>query len=364
MLEAHTALVPYLGDGLERARAWATLPDDERRRRAVAACRDHDAATLCALADAWLTLYGRAGAVASQHTRANYRRGIMALLAAWSQENLLRPRRDAGALWLRSMEDTGLAPSTIKVRVAAARALYAALRWAGATEADPLRDARPARDPVPAWEKRQPYIEDEVAALLEHAVGDDRVLILLGAHAGLRVSEMVALQWRDVNLGRHELRVRRGKGGRPRTVAMSRSLSAELRALALLPAPGATPAAPATDAAGAEAREATGGKDRNADGGEAREPANGNAGGAVGSPHVLPYRTRVTAWRRLAAVCARAGVDPKGLHSLRHAAGTRVVRETHSLEEAARHLGHASIETTRAYAKWSDARLKETVGAW
>ncbi len=313
------ALVPERGTGLAGARTWATILDDERRRRAVAACQDHDAAVLWELTDAWLTLHGRAGATVSAHTRSNYHRGVAALVAAWRQENLLRPRRDAGALWLREMEDAGLAPSTIKVRLAAARALYAALRWAGATERDPLRDARPARDPVPPWEKRQPYADNEVAALLAHAEGSDRVLVLLGAHAGLRVSEMLALQWADVNLRRGELRVRRGKGGKPRTVAMSGTLAAALRSAAPSDAP---------------------------DG------------------YILPYRTRVQAWRRLALVCDRAGVDHKGVHSLRHFAGTRVVRETQSLEEAARHLGHASIETTRAYAKWSDTRLKATVGAW
>ncbi len=54
----------------------------------------------------------------------------------------------------------------------------------------------------------------------------------------------------------------------------------------------------------------------------------------------------------------------RGVHSLRHAAGARVVRETGSLEEAAHHLGHASIETTRVYAKWSTTRLQATVGVW
>jgi len=40
------------------------------------------------------------------------------------------------------------------------------------------------------------------------------------------------------------------------------------------------------------------------------------------------------------------------------------MQETQSLEEAARHLGHASIETTRVYAKWSNTRLRATIGEW
>ncbi len=322
-----TAIISHVGTGsVTQAHSWATLADDERRRRAVEACQNHDAATLNLLADAYLILHGKAGARVSPHTRDNYRHGINALLMAWKEQNLLHPRRDAAVLWLREMEDIGLKPSTIRVRLAAARILYAALRWAGATETDPLRDAHPAKDTVPAWEKRHPYADDEIRRLIMFSTGEDQALVLLGAHAGLRVSEMLALRWDDVDLGRRQITVHKGKGGKPRTVAMSRSLVATLDDLR------------ATHEHGQAAA------------GRAR--------------YVLPYGTAVSAWNRLNSVCARAGVAPKGIHSLRHAAGTRVVHETGSLEEAARHLGHASIETTRVYAKWSNTRLQATVGEW
>jgi len=320
-----TALVLAQGEGVGRARSWVDLPEDERRRRAVEACHDHDVAALWELTDAHLTLYGRAGATVSRYTRRNYRQGVAALVNAWREENLLRPRRDVGALWLRTMEEAGLKPSTVTVRLAGARALYAGLRWAGATEADPLRDAHPQRDLVPAWEKRQPYDPEEVERLIAAAHGDDLALVLLGAHAGLRVSEMLTLRWGDVETGRREIVVRKGKGGKPRTVQMSGSLAAALADLAV------------TD-------------------GDSR---------GVRAGYVLSrYGSAFSAWHRLNLVCARAGVEPRGVHSLRHAAGTRVVQETQSLEEAARHLGHASIETTRVYAKWSNTRLRATVGEW
>src|SRR5690606_40986826 len=64
-------------------------------------------------------------------------------------ENLLRPSRDAGVVYLRRLE-AGLkpdgtpaprppSPATLQVKLAAARTLYRALRWAGATEARPDR---------------------------------------------------------------------------------------------------------------------------------------------------------------------------------------------------------------------------------
>ncbi len=323
---AATAIVPYVGgNALERMTAWEALPDDERRRRATAAAASHDRDTLHGLADAWLSLHGQKGQRVSAQTRAAYRCGIAALLDTWGEDNLLHPGRNAAAAWLRAMEVADRKPRTMQVYLAAARTLYKALRWAGATDADPFKDVRAIKDPVDPWEKRKPYSGEELAALLAHATGDDHALVLLGAHAGLRVAEMVALRWADIDLGRHELAVRRGKGGKPRTVTISRSLAAALVAW----------------------RDESG----------ARGP--GNAGG-----YVLPYRAPISARRRMRLLCEAAGVEPRALHSLRHSAGTRLMEETGSLEETARHLGHANVETSRVYAKWSNRRLQASVGAW
>ncbi len=43
---------------------------------------------------------------------------------------------------------------------------------------------------------------------------------------------------------------------------------------------------------------------------------------------------------------------------------TCLYAETQDLETTARHLGHAILKTTRIYAKWSDRRLRETIGPW
>lgn len=67
---------------------------------------------------------------------------------------------------------------------------------------------------------------------------------------------------------------------------------------------------------------------------------------------------------RLPSLYAAGGVEYKGVHTLRHYCGTRLVRECGDLEMAARHLGHASIKTTRIYIKWSDEGLKKAVGEW
>ena len=320
-----TALVRHEGEGHDRARSWADR--EGRRRRVMEAAQTHDADTLLSLADAWLTLHSRRKAATSPLTRESYRQGIRALLTAWQHVDLLKADGDAAALWLDALvgKDTKpAAPSTITRYRAAGRTLYMALRWAEATTADPFKDTRVATDPTPAWEKRFPYEEDELRQLILFSHGADRALILLGAHAGLRVSEMLALRWDDIDLGRKHLVVRHGKGGKRRTVSLSRSLLETLKDL--------------------------------------RESGERFVGERAG--YVLPYGAPISARRRLGLVCEQAGVAPRGIHSLRHAAGTRVVRETGSLEEAAHHLGHVSIETTRVYAKWSNKTLQATVGEW
>ena len=67
---------------------------------------------------------------------------------------------------------------------------------------------------------------------------------------------------------------------------------------------------------------------------------------------------------RLEQLCAKSGVTYLGVHALRHSCGTRIVRESGDLDRAARHLGHASIETTRVYAKWSSDVLERQLGGW
>jgi len=133
----------------------------------------------------------------------SYRGGIRLLLVAWAWQDLLRPDPDAATMYLRQLERRGLAPSTIQARIAAARGLYAGLRWCRAVGCDPFVACHAPRDATPAWEKRMPYADDEAAALL-HATTDpaDRVL------------------------------VRRGKGGKQRVVALSASLRQALQALA------------------------------------------------------------------------------------------------------------------------------------
>jgi integrase len=336
--EAARAVVAYEpAVALARSDVWYRLAADERHRLAVAACQAHDAEALWRLTEAFVLRTGAAGARVSAHTLRAYRRGVLDLVAAWPQENLLHPGREAGQGWLRALEGAGKTPATVRVRLAAGRALYAALAHTGATADAPFTSAKPARETTAPWDKRRPYTDDEVAALARAAGPEDRALVLLGAHAGLRVSEALALTFTDVTIrpepgpgagGRAaagELRVRQGKGGKARTVPLSPTLAAALAAW----------------------RHARTGR------------------GVVGPDEpVLGYRHQLDARRRLARLARAAGVPYRGVHALRHACGTRLMREKKDLEVVARMLGHSSLETARIYAKWDDTRAAEAVASW
>ncbi len=331
--ESSRAVVLYRGDGLDNAGVWASMGEGERKRRAMAAAVNRDTDTLLGLAESWLRLYGRREGQTRPLTIAAYKQGIRALLAAWNATPLLTATSNDAALWLRRLtgrpdKGTGVVrpakPSTLVRYRAAGRVLYSALRWAGATTGDPFADARVASDPTPVDERRKPYDPDAVDRLIAQATAEDRVLLLLAAHAGLRVQEALDLTWPDINLDSGQLTVVAGKGGKKRTVAMSASLVDALRDLRRT----------GPRAIGEHAR------------------------------YVLPYRTAISARRRLQVLCTRAGVTYMGMHSLRHSAGTRLYSETGDLDTTARHLGHASIETTRIYAHWSDKTLKKTLATW
>ncbi|WP_407543516.1 tyrosine-type recombinase/integrase (plasmid) [Deinococcus radiomollis] len=317
--ETSTTIVPYIGDTLSRSRLWTDLSEAELRRLAVAACRDQDEETLWALTEAYFTTYGASGAKASRHTLRAYRQGLRVFLnhVGTRAVNLLHPARDLGPSFLREREAAGKSPGTVQLELAAVRLLYRALRWSGATTDDPFSDARPARETTAPWDKRQPYSEQELHALLLAARPDTRAMLLLGAHAGLRVSELLALVWGDLDFNARAVRVRSGKGGKARRAVMSETLAQALKALCA----------------------------------------------GLSDEQLFPI-SDVAVRKRLKALCLITGVPYRAVHALRHYSGTKLYRVSHDLEAVARHLGHSTLETTRIYAKWSDESLKNSVGQW
>ena len=348
MTRAATSLELSGASRLERVRRLQQLDDATLRRAAVKAAADRDAKALWDLAEAYLTLHGGAGVRTSEHTMRAYRRGVHDLVALWQGENLLRPARDAGTLYVQRLRagdrealyerDEGprrrgrrvkrgpLSPATVQLKIAAARALYEALAWAGATDAAPFRDVRMGRQTTRTEDVQgtRVYTDNELIALLAAARDEqERVVLLLGAHGGLRVSEMVRLRWDEVDLERRELLVVDGKGGKSALVAVSPKLRAALARYRR-----ERGAAPDSD------------------------------------PRVLHLRSQYGVYNRLRRLCERAEVDFKGVHALRHAAGTRLYHQTGDLGQVQDHLRHATLDMARRYARSDRRRLRESLEGW
>ena len=308
---------PTASSLLQRTRDLAVLGEDELRRFAAEAARDKDGTALWALTEAHLTLHGSSGSRVSSHTLSAYRHAVGSLLSDWSGENLLRPGRNAGVLWVRELEGR-YKSATVRVYLAGAKALYAALRWSGASEAVPFADVKVAVDKTPAWEKREAYTRTEVDWLERCSEGPTLSVILLGAHAGLRVSEMTALRWEHVDLGDGSLKVVAGKGSKTARVYLTPTLIKALESV----------------------------------------PIDQRTG------FVLPCRSRQSVYERLEAACKQARVRFKGVHALRHASGTRLKEETGDLALVADHLRHNSMDTARGYAKADNQQLRRALGEW
>jgi len=70
-------------------------------------------------------------------------------------------------------------------------------------------------------------------------------------------------------------------------------------------------------------------------------------------------------WRRLRALATRVGVTSLGVHSLRHYAGARLMRENKgNLCPVEKMRGHESIATTGICALPSDESLATQLTGW
>jgi integrase/recombinase XerC len=314
-------------EAVDVAVRWARLSPELRRVRAVRAANERDPDRLWELTHYVLATRGRKRAGMSERTRAAYRRGVHDLVAAWHDENLLRPSPDAGAIWLIRLETEPItrrlrgrtvtaprAAATVAVKLAAGKALYRALRHVGASDADPFRDLTAPVDGVAPEDKREAYRSVEVARLLAAADATDRAFVHLCATAGLRNAEATSLTWGQVDAAEGILRGVRGKGGRVRDVAAAGAL---LDALAAIRPERPEPEARVLGFGAGRARE------------------------------------------RLRALCRRAGVRYAGreVHGLRHTAGSEVTRR-HGIDAAADLLRHANLQTTRRYSKRSRAERR------
>jgi integrase/recombinase XerC len=230
--------------------------------------------------------------------------------------------------WLAALGSRGLGRRSQGRALAAARALF---RWAcrvGELSADPAARMRTPKVPQTLPNHLRP---GEIEALLDAPQGDgpgplrDRAILELLYATGLRVSELVALDWSDIELGERSLRVI-GKGDKERQVPFGRPAAAALERwrVAARELPART-----LDDAGAVFRNRSGGRlsDRSV-------------------RRILDHWVGATAGAR--------GVHP---HTLRHTFATHLLEQGADLRAIQELLGHASLSTTQRYTHLDVDRL-------
>jgi site-specific recombinase XerD len=156
----------------------------------------------------------------------------------------------------------------------------------------------------------------------------DRLVLLTLVQTGLRRSELIALDWADLELSgpRPTLLVRRGKGGKPRRQPLAPTLARELQRLQA-------------------ARQAPAGA-----------PVFCGLEGKRLQPTILAAIIRRAA--------ARAGLEKRvTAHTLRHSAATWLRQESGDARLVAAYLGHADLSTVSRYAHVAPEELHEAAAS-
>jgi integrase/recombinase XerC len=274
----------------------------------------------------------------SAHTRAAYARDLAQLetLATADGTELTHLSPAAIRRYAAKLHARGLAPTSIARTLSAWRSFFRWIGTRGAAAANPVSGVRAPRRPA-RLPKALPT-EQAVALAAHEADGSpaalrDRAIVELFYSSGLRLAELVALDWRFFSATSRQPRSRgwidlagaevtvTGKGNKQRSVPVGAAAVAALRAWMtvrprLLP-PGRCDEEPAL---------------------------------------FISTRGRRIAARsvqqRVAIVAARAGL-PQHVHPhmLRHSMASHVLQSSGDLRAVQELLGHASIAATQIYTK-------------
>jgi integrase/recombinase XerD len=139
-------------------------------------------------------------------------------LAEGRSPDLTRP---VVAAFIASLLDAGREATTARSRQLSLRRFSAWLAEEGEIPADELVGMKPPRLDVKVY---QPLTDDQIRALIAACQGPrmfdrrDEALIRLMVETGARAGEVAAMQVTDVNLPAGTVLIRRGKGGKGRTV--------------------------------------------------------------------------------------------------------------------------------------------------
>jgi integrase/recombinase XerC len=236
-------------------------------------------------------------------------------------------RADHVRNYLAELLRAGNSRATVQRRLSAIKAYF---RWRelNAGKIDPVHAMR-----SPKAEKRLPQVlnEGDTVTLLEadssispRARLRDRAILEVLYSAGLRVSELTGLDWRDIDEELGLVMIRSGKGNKDRLVPIGEPALEALRAWR-----SAMPFGQSAD-----------------------RPAITNLRGS----RLTPRAVQKIIARRLRLAGITTPITP---HGLRHSFATHMLNAGADLRSIQEMLGHASLATTQRYTHISVRHLKE-----
>ncbi len=332
-----------------------------RRLEAVRACHERDISTLLSLLDSYIDLRSRKGVNTSADTREYYHIATSDWLHyCWSDPEaspdvpILRASEDDVAHYLATLLQQGghlegssgkpLSPGSVAAYLAGIRAFYRALIWAGALTHSPAQSVPTPQDPRPQVERRPALPNRDYQALLEHIEhhydgarqARTRLLVRLLGDEGLRISEAANLHVEDIDMRNRQLYVRRGKGGKTRTLPLSQACYHALREwLNMRPAHARADEATLLVNVGKKVKKTRRGK----------------------AMHVNTIRLELDRLYKQLGF----GQRYRGAHMLRHTAGTRLYQQTRDLHVVSQILGHSDVNTSSIYAKMDRRGLEDAM---
>ncbi|WP_426162989.1 tyrosine-type recombinase/integrase [Sandarakinorhabdus sp. DWP1-3-1] len=203
---------------------------------------------------------------------------------------------------------------------------------------------------MPAWGKLLLKVSDQPARTLSAAEetklfaalrSDLHDFVAFALASGWRLSEVIRLTWRDVDMAQRTATTRI-KGGD----TIERPLGAAMLAL-IASQPRVCPQVFTFEAQATRSKHTT--KD-------------GRTRAARRKGERYPFSSN--GWRKpWTAALAEAGIDAMRFHDLRHTRGTRILRATNNLPLTGKALGHRSLATTMRYAHVLNEDLRAGIDA-
>lgn len=202
--------------GKQRSRSARTMAEAKSLRAELTAdvkrgeYREQSRITFAEYVDEWVRTYaGRTSRGIRPATLEDYRRDLeLHVVPVLGRRKMtsIEPRHIR--LLAADLAKAGRRPSTVRNIMAPVRALFAQALQDGVVRANPCAGLRLAGGTSPDTHARA-LTEDELARLIEEVPPRWRLLVRFLSQTGLRIGELVALRWEDIDLGARRVKVRR-----------------------------------------------------------------------------------------------------------------------------------------------------------